>query len=68
VPTFGTFIRNLTPGSAAGLPGLSMPAGMTGAGLPVGIAIDGPEQSDRDVLAIAAAIETILPRLPPPVV
>ena len=88
-PTFGTFIRNLTPGSAAGLPGLSLPAGMTGAfsgevdtgspqkmrplkkssaGLPVGIAIDGPEQSDRRVLAIAAAIETILPRLPPPAV
>ena len=67
-PTFGTFIRNLMPGSAAGLPGLSQPAGMTRAGLPVGIAIDGPEHSDRQVLAIAAAIETILPRLPPPAV
>jgi indoleacetamide hydrolase len=67
VPTFGTFIRNLTPGSAAGLPGLSLPAGMTRAGLPVGIAIDGPEHGDRQLLAIGAAIEPVLPRLPPPV-
>jgi Asp-tRNA(Asn)/Glu-tRNA(Gln) amidotransferase A subunit family amidase len=41
---------------------------MARGGLPVGIAIDGPEQSDRRVLAIAAAIETILFRLPPPAV
>src|SRR5712671_984277 len=64
VPTFGTFIRNLTPGSAAGLPGLSLPAGMTKSGLPVGIAVDGPEHSDREVLAIGLAMETVLPRLP----
>src|SRR5262245_25219513 len=68
VSTFGTFIRNLTPGSAAGLPGLSLPAGMTRAGLPVGIAIDGPQQGDRQILAIAAAIEAVLPGLPPPAV
>jgi mandelamide amidase len=66
VPTFGTFIRNLTPGSAAGLPGLSLPAGMTKAGLPVGIAVDGPEHGDQRVLAIGAAIEAVLPRLPAP--
>jgi len=66
VPTFGTFIRNLTPGSAAGLPGLSLPAGLTKTGLPVGIAIDGPEHRDQQVLAIGAAVETVLPRLPAP--
>jgi mandelamide amidase len=68
VPTFGTFIRNLCPGSAAGIPGLTLPAGMTKAGLPVGIALDGPESSDRELLAIGLALETVLPRLPVPAV
>jgi indoleacetamide hydrolase len=66
VPTFGTFIRNLCPGSAAGLPGLTLPAGMTKAGLPVGIALDGPEHSDHQLLATGLALETVLPRLPAP--
>jgi indoleacetamide hydrolase len=66
VPTFGTFIRNLCPGSAAGIPGLTLPAGMTKAGLPVGLALDGPDSSDHQVLAIGLALETVLPRLPAP--
>jgi Asp-tRNA(Asn)/Glu-tRNA(Gln) amidotransferase A subunit family amidase len=37
VPTFPTFIRNTSPGSVGGIPGISLPAGMTKAGLPVGI-------------------------------
>ncbi len=65
-PTFATFIRNCGPGSVAGIPGLSLPAGMTAAGLPVGIEISGPQGSDRELLAIAAAIETLLPPLPAP--
>src|SRR5262249_41691955 len=43
VPTFQTYIRNTGPGSVAGLPGLSLPAGLTQAGLPVGVELDGPE-------------------------
>jgi len=66
VPTLATFIRNLGPGSTVGLPGLTMPAGMTKAGLPVSIAIDGPESSDHQILAIGLALETVLPRLPAP--
>ena len=66
VPTLATYIRNLGPGSAAGLPGLTLPAGMTKAGLPVGIAIDGPQDSDARLLAIALALESVLPRLPAP--
>jgi len=66
VPTLATYIRNLGPGSTVGLPGLTMPAGMTKAGLPVGIAMDGPESSDRQLLAIGLAFETVLPRLPAP--
>jgi indoleacetamide hydrolase len=66
VPTLATYIRNLGPGSAAGIPGLSLPAGMTEAGLPIGIAIDGPEGTDQQVLAIGLAFEAVLPRLPAP--
>ena len=66
VPTLATYIRNLGPGSTAGIPGMSLPAGMTDAGLPVGIAIDGPAGSDQQVLAIALALEALLPKLPAP--
>jgi len=66
VPTFFTYIRNTGPGSVAGIPGLSLPAGMTGSGLPVGIEIDGPDGSDAKLLAIGLALETILPKPPPP--
>ena len=61
VPTFPTFIRNTDPGSIAGIPGISVPAGLTGNGLPVGIELDGPAGSDRRLLAVACALEADLP-------
>jgi indoleacetamide hydrolase len=66
MPTFATFIRNTGPGSVAGIPGISLPAGMTAAGLPVGIELSGPQASDQQLLSIAAAIEALLPKLPAP--
>jgi len=66
MPTFLTFIRNCSPGSVAGIPGLSLPAGLTASGLPVGIEIDGPAGADQQLLAIGAALEPLLPRLPAP--
>ncbi len=57
VPTFTTYIRNTDPGSNAGIPGISLPTGLTFAGLPIGMALDGPAGSDEKLLAIAAAIE-----------
>ena len=63
---FGTFIRNTDPGSNAGLPGLSLPAGMTSDGLPVGMELDGPVGSDRKLLAIGLAMEAIFGSLPAP--
>jgi mandelamide amidase len=66
VPTFPTFIRNTSPGSVAGIPGLSLAAGMTPAGLPVGMELDAAEGMDRRLLAIGLAIEPLLPKLPPP--
>jgi mandelamide amidase len=65
-PTFATFIRNTGPGSVAGIPGISLPAGITAAGLPVGIELSGPVSSDRELLAICAAVERVLPKLPAP--
>ena len=62
-PTFVTFIRNTDPGSNAGIPGVTLPAGLA-AGLPVGLALDGPAGSDRRLLAIAAAVEAALPPAP----
>jgi mandelamide amidase len=66
VPTFFTFIRNTSPGSVAGIPGISVPAAMTAAGLPLGLELDGPVGSDARLLAIAAAMEEVLPKLPAP--
>ena len=66
VPTFPTFIRNSSPGSVAGIPGISLPAAMTKTGLPLGLELDGPEGSDATLLAIAQAVESMLPKMPAP--
>lgn len=66
VPTFSTFIRNTDPGSNAGIPGISIPAGLTRSALPVGLELDGPHGSDVRLLAIAQAMESVLGPLPIP--
>jgi mandelamide amidase len=60
------FIRNTDPGSNAGIPGLSVPAGLAASGLPVGLELDGPLGSDRRLLALGMAIERVLGPAPPP--
>ena len=57
VSTFATFIRNTSPASIAGIPGLSLPAGTSPEGLPIGMEIEGPFGNDRQLLAIGMAIE-----------
>lgn len=59
MPTFTTYIRNTDPGSNAGIPGISLPALINNAGPPVGLELDGPIGSDRDLLSLALAIEKI---------
>jgi len=66
LPTFATFIRNTGPGSVGGIPGISLPVGMTAAGLPIGMELSGPAGSDQQILSLAAAIEPLLPKLPAP--
>lgn len=66
VPTFDAYIRNTEPSSNAGIPSLAMPAGLTPAGLPVGIMLEAPAQSDRRLIAMAAGIEELLGTIPAP--
>lgn len=66
VDTFATMIRNSDPGSTAGMPGISLPAGVSAAGLPIGLSLDGPVGSDPKLIAIGLAMETVLGVAPPP--
>jgi Asp-tRNA(Asn)/Glu-tRNA(Gln) amidotransferase A subunit family amidase len=67
LPTFLLFIRNTDPGSNAGIPGLTVPAGLgPSTGLPVGLALDGLRGMDERLLALGLAIEQVLGRTPPP--
>jgi aspartyl-tRNA(Asn)/glutamyl-tRNA(Gln) amidotransferase subunit A len=49
------------PCNLAGIPGISVPCGVTAAGLPVGAQLLGPAFGEETVLAAAAAIEREIP-------
>ena len=66
VPLEVAVARNISPGSTAGIPGLVLPAGLSPAGLPVSIELDGPEQSDQSLLALGRSVAAVLGKLPPP--
>lgn len=64
---FARMIRNADPASNAGMPGISLPAGLSQQeSLPVGIEIEGIPGSDVRLLSIAKLIESILGRGPTP--
>jgi mandelamide amidase len=58
--------RNALPGPAFRAPGLSIPAGLTRDGLPVGFEIDGLPGGDDQLLRLGMGIEAVLGPLPPP--
>ena len=60
VPTFLTYIRNVSIAGSAGIPGLTLPAGNSSNGLPIGLELEGPANSDRRLLAIGQLLEKIL--------
>lgn len=61
-----SMIRNTEPATLAGVPSLSVPAGLTGAGLPVGVQFEGPAGSDQTVLRIGRLFEELTDPLPAP--
>ncbi|QQC65933.1 indoleacetamide hydrolase [Paraburkholderia ginsengisoli] len=67
IDTMEAFLRNTDPASTSGIPGLSLPGGMSASGLPVGLELDGPLGDDRRLLAIGVAFEQVLGALPAPV-
>lgn len=58
VSTFQTMIRNTSPGSFTGQPGLSIP--LPARGLPVGLALDGARGADRRLLALGRCVAQAL--------
>jgi len=55
-----TWMRSCTRISATTLPALSVPAGFTATGLPVGLQLVGRHRGERDLLALAASVEAAL--------
>ncbi|APE45624.1 hypothetical protein BOO69_18835 (plasmid) [Sulfitobacter alexandrii] len=56
------------PQNASGHPAMSVPVGMSSDGIPIGMQIVGPWHSEARILAVAAAIERLMPwadRWPP---
>ncbi|BCQ24061.1 indoleacetamide hydrolase [Caballeronia sp. NK8] len=51
--------------SSVGLPGISLPAGVSRAGLPIGLELDAPLARDQALLTLARRIETVLGVQPP---
>jgi aspartyl-tRNA(Asn)/glutamyl-tRNA(Gln) amidotransferase subunit A len=70
-PAGEVWLRNTRPFNAYGLPTISIPAGFTSAGLPIGLQIAGPRFGESKVLAFAHAFEQATdwhnraPTLPP---
>ena len=63
VPKFLASSRNVQPASIGGFAGLTVPMGLKPKGLPAAIGLDGPPSSDRNLLAIGLAYETLRPEI-----
>lgn len=62
-PLFPTAIHNTDVGSNAGIPGITIPVGLTGTNLPVGLAFDAAAGADRLLLDVAICLEEQFPAL-----
>ncbi|MCY1291200.1 Glutamyl-tRNA(Gln) amidotransferase subunit A [compost metagenome] len=52
--------RHTVAGSIAGLPGISVPMGMSSNGLPLGLEMDGRNGDDRNLLELARHVEAAI--------
>jgi Asp-tRNA(Asn)/Glu-tRNA(Gln) amidotransferase A subunit family amidase len=59
VGTFETYVRYTFGFSAAGLPAVTVPAGQTEGGLPIGVQLIGKPWRDEDLIELAAAFELV---------
>jgi aspartyl-tRNA(Asn)/glutamyl-tRNA(Gln) amidotransferase subunit A len=53
------------PASLAGVPAVSLPVGLGAGGLPVGMQLIAPAFEEARLLAVAAGVEAVVPKLPP---
>jgi len=58
--------KNVFASSCAGLPGISLPMGLSSRGLPIGLEIDGKAGDDVRLLDIAALVSSVLGSIPAP--
>jgi Asp-tRNA(Asn)/Glu-tRNA(Gln) amidotransferase A subunit family amidase len=58
--------KNVFPSSCAGLPGITMPMGLSSHGLPLRLEMDGRPGEDVELLDLAAQVSAILGSIPSP--
>jgi len=58
--------HNSSPGALAGQPGVVLPMALNANGLPLGVSLDGKQGDDRELLAIAKAVQGVIAPLPAP--
>lgn len=58
--------KHTVPASGAGLPGISLPTGLSSKGLPIGLELDGAHGSDRRLLDLAGRVEAAVGALASP--
>jgi aspartyl-tRNA(Asn)/glutamyl-tRNA(Gln) amidotransferase subunit A len=54
---FDLYVRTCAPASLLGLPAVSLPAGFTSGGTPIGVQLIGKPYADSELLRVAAALE-----------
>jgi Asp-tRNA(Asn)/Glu-tRNA(Gln) amidotransferase A subunit family amidase len=61
-----TIGKNVFASSCAGLPGISLPIGLSADGMPIGMEIDGKPDEDDKLLNLATRISAIVGKIPAP--